>query len=209
MRSRILAGLCLLCAFPAAAGEFFAVPSSHPYGAVGLASWYGSELHGRRTSIGERFDVKAISAANKSMPLPCYARVTNLRNGSSMIVRVNDRGPFVRGRVVDVSERVARLLDFRRFGVAKVRVDYVGKAMPLGSDEDFLLASLSSRDAPPEGVSAAAGMAYTPEPGNAFAALSAMAAASRAANAEARLAKASPFGDLAHSPFREAVVAAR
>jgi len=197
-----LALVGLLCAFPAMAEDF------SRYSAVGFASWYGKELHGHRTSDGERFDMKAISAANKSMPLPCYARVTNLRNGASMIVRVNDRGPFARGRVVDVSERVANLLDIRRFGVAKVRVDYVGKAAPRGSDEDFLLASLSSRDEPPEGVNAVARLAYAPDAASAAPALAALAAVRRAANAPVPTA-ASPFGDLAHSPFLEAVVASR
>jgi len=201
LRRWIMAGFGLLCAFPVMADDSYV-----HYSAVGKASWYGHELQGRRTSDGERFDMKSISAANKSMPLPCYARVTNLGNGASMIVRVNDRGPFVRGRIVDVSQRVADLLDIRRYGVAKVRVDYVGKAAPVGSDENFLLASLSSADAPLEGVNAVARMAYAAEP--VAPALAALVAASRAANA-APAAPASPFGDLAHSPFLEAEVASR
>jgi len=196
----ILALIGLLSAFPAMAEDF------SRYTAVGFASWYGRELHGHRTSDGERFDMKAISAANKSMPLPCYARVTNLGNGASMIVRVNDRGPYARGRVVDVSERVANLLDFRRFGAAKVRVDYVGRAALLGSDENFLLASLSARDEPPEGVNAVARLAHAPEVASAAPALAALVAASRAANAPT---PSAPFGDLAHSPFDEAVMASR
>ena len=186
--------------------------SAH-YSAVGFASWYGPELQGHRTSDGERFNMKAISAASKTMPLPCYARVTNLRNGASMIVRVNDRGPFVRGRIVDISQRAADLLDIRRYGVAKVRVDYVGKAPAAGSDENFLLASLNAADQPADGVTAVARTAYAPESQGAAPALAALIAASRAANApipaSAPVMPASPFGDLTHSPFLGAEMASR
>jgi rare lipoprotein A len=97
----------------------------------------------------------ALTAAHKSMPLPCYARVTNLRNGRSMVVRVNDRGPFVADRVIDVSARVANLLDFQRSGLTKVKVDYVGMAPLGGADGPALLASLKTRDSPDDsGVSA-------------------------------------------------------
>ena len=87
-------------------------PSERPYSAVGLASWYGSDFHGRRTANGEIFDRMSISAAHPTMPLPSYARVTNLRNNRSMIVRVNDRGPYHADRVMDVSEQVAEALEF-------------------------------------------------------------------------------------------------
>ena len=198
----------LFCAFPAMADNI----SSH-YSAVGFASWYGRELQGHRTSDGERFNMKAISAASKTMPLPCYARVTNLRNGASMIVRVNDRGPFVRGRIVDISQRAADLLDIRRYGVAKVRVEYVGKAPPAGTDENFLLASLNAADQPADGVVAVARTAYAPELQTTAPALAALVAARRAANAPlpvlAAPATDSPFGDLAHSPFLAAEVASR
>ena len=124
------------------------------YSAVGLASWYGREFHGRRTADGETFDMGALTAAHKTMPLPCYARVTNLRNGRSMLVRVNDRGPFVEGRLIDVSARVADLLDFQRSGLTKVKVDYVGMAPLGGVDGPALLASLKTRESPDDGVSA-------------------------------------------------------
>jgi rare lipoprotein A len=123
-------------------------PTHERYSAVGLASWYGSEFRGRATADGEIFGVGSLSAAHRTMPLPSYARVTNLGNGRSIVVRVNDRGPFVRGRILDVSARVATLLDFNRRGVAKVRLDYIGKAPPAGSDEPALLASLQTRGAP-------------------------------------------------------------
>jgi rare lipoprotein A len=112
------------------------------YSAVGMASWYGDAFHGRRTANGEIYDKASVSAAHPTMPLPSYARVTNLRNHYSIIVRVNDRGPYHGGRVMDVSQRVAEALDFKNIGTAKVRVDYVGKAGLEGSDDQTLLATL-------------------------------------------------------------------
>jgi rare lipoprotein A len=89
----------------------------------GLASWYGSAFHGRMTANGEVFDRHSIAAAHPTLPLPSYARVTNLANGHSMIVRVNDRGPYHANRLMDVSEEVAQALEFRRSGTARVRVE--------------------------------------------------------------------------------------
>jgi len=117
-------------------------PSEQPYSAVGMASWYGSDFHGRRTANGEVFDRTSITAAHPTMPLPSYARVTNLKNDRSIIVRVNDRGPYHGGRVMDVSQRTAEALDFKSAGTAKVKVEWIGKA-DLGGDEDArLLATL-------------------------------------------------------------------
>jgi rare lipoprotein A len=118
-------------------------PTENPnYSAVGLASWYGDAFHGRRTANGEVYDMHSLTAAHPTMPLPSYARVTNLSNGYSVIVRVNDRGPYHGGRVTDVSSRVADVLDFKGSGTARVRVDYVGPAPMEGSDDGTLLASL-------------------------------------------------------------------
>lgn len=117
-------------------------PSERPYSAVGLASWYGSDFHGRRTANGEVFDKMSVSAAHPTMPLPSYARITNLRNHRSMIVRVNDRGPYHANRVMDVSEQVAEALEFRRVGTARVKVDFVGRAALAGSDDSKLMATL-------------------------------------------------------------------
>lgn len=111
------------------------------YSAKGLASWYGPAFHGRMTSDGEIFDRNALTAAHPSLPLPCYARVTNLNNGRSVIVRVNDRGPFHKGRILDVSEKTADMLGFRHAGTGRIKVDYVGPASLAGSDERRLLAS--------------------------------------------------------------------
>ena len=93
------------------------VPAENPsYSAVGMASWYGAAFHGRRTANGEVYDMASLSAAHPTMPLPSYARVTNLGNGYSVIVRVNDRGPYHAGRVMDVSSRVADILDMKAHG---------------------------------------------------------------------------------------------
>jgi rare lipoprotein A len=119
------------------------VPAANPnYKNEGLASWYGSNFHGRRTANGEVFDRGSVAAAHTTMPLPSYARVTNVQNGHSMIVRVNDRGPFHGNRIIDVSERAAMALGFKQQGTARVRVEYVGRASTNGSDDNILLASL-------------------------------------------------------------------
>ena len=112
------------------------------YTVVGMASWYGAAFHGRRTANGEVYDMGSITAAHPTMPLPSYARVTNLDNGYSVIVRVNDRGPYHGGRVMDVSSRAADVLGFKGAGTAKIKVDYVGRAPMEGSDDNTLLASL-------------------------------------------------------------------
>ena len=124
-------------------------PAENPsYTAVGMASWYGAAFHGRRTANGEVYDMASLSAAHPTMPLPSYARVTNLENGYSVIVRVNDRGPYHAGRVMDVSSRVADVLDMKAMGTAKVKVDYVGAAPMEGSDNSQLLASLRTDGSP-------------------------------------------------------------
>ncbi len=119
------------------------VPKEDPhYRAVGTASWYGDAFHGRLTSNGEIFDMRALTAAHPTLPLPSYVRVTNLSTGKSLVVRVNDRGPFHSSRVIDVSSRAAELLGFRHHGTARVRVEYVGRANLDGSDDRRLEATL-------------------------------------------------------------------
>lgn len=93
------------------------------YAEEGGASYYGKKFHGRRTSSGEVYDMYAFSAAHKSLPLPSFARVTNLDNGKSIVVRVNDRGPFHKGRIIDLSYAAAVKLGYRERGVARVRVE--------------------------------------------------------------------------------------
>jgi len=140
------------------------VPNETPRSTEGLASWYGSNFHGRMTANGEVFDRDSIAAAHTTMPLPSYARVTNLQNGHSMIVRVNDRGPFHGNRVIDVSERAAAALGFRQAGTARVRVDYVGRASTNGSDDRILLASLRTDGTPAALTGAAPTMIARAEP---------------------------------------------
>ncbi|MGH6763946.1 MAG: septal ring lytic transglycosylase RlpA family protein [Phyllobacterium sp.] len=123
-------------------------PKEEPgYSRKGKASWYGSAFHGRLTANGEVYDMHHLSAAHPTMPLPSYARVTNLSNGSSVIVRVNDRGPYSNGRVIDLSQKAAELLDYKHSGTANVQVDYVGRAPLEGRDDGFLMASFKGTGA--------------------------------------------------------------
>ncbi|MDA0230119.1 MAG: septal ring lytic transglycosylase RlpA family protein [Proteobacteria bacterium] len=95
------------------------------YNETGIASWYGEPFHGRNTANGERYDMNELTAAHKTMPMPSTARVTNLENGRTLMLRVNDRGPFVPGRIIDISRRGAQLLGFHKNGTAKVRVEFL------------------------------------------------------------------------------------
>lgn len=122
------------------------------YDKSGLASWYGSAFHGRLTANGEAYDKEHLSAAHPTFPLPSYARVTNLNNGSSVVVRVNDRGPFHAGRLIDVSSKTADLLDMKATGTANVRVQYVGRAPLDGHDMPYLMASYSPKGSRNPGI---------------------------------------------------------
>src|ERR1700758_2413585 len=126
------------------------VPESNPhYRADGVASWYGSDFHGRSTANGEIFDAEAITAAHPTLPLPSHVRVTNLSNGRSLIVRVNDRGPYAGSRIIDVSKHAAYLLGFTVSGTAWVRVEYVSPAPVEGSDDRVLEATLRQDEPAP------------------------------------------------------------
>jgi rare lipoprotein A len=124
------------------AGRVYVPEEDVNYREEGLASWYGDDFHGRLTANGEVFDMASLTAAHPTLPMPCYARVTNLANGKSLIVRVNDRGPYHGNRLMDVSSRAAELLEFKGNGVARVRVEYVGRAPLEGSDDRQLVATL-------------------------------------------------------------------
>jgi rare lipoprotein A len=124
------------------AGRWYTPRENPDYSATGNASWYGDAFHGRKTANGEVYDKYAYTAAHPTMPLPSYARVSNMSNGRSIIVRVNDRGPFHGGRIIDVSERVATALQFKHLGTARVKVDYVRRAGLAGSDDRQLVATL-------------------------------------------------------------------
>jgi len=124
------------------AGRVYVPEEDVNYREEGLASWYGDDFHGRLTANGEVFDMESLTAAHPTLPMPCYARVTNLSNGKSLIVRVNDRGPYHGNRLIDVSNKAAELLEFKGHGVARVRVEYVGRAPLEGSDDRQLIATL-------------------------------------------------------------------
>lgn len=108
------------------------------YDRRGVASWYGTDFHGRKTANGEIYDMNRFSAAHRTMPLPSYAKVTNLQNGRSVTVRVNDRGPYAHDREIDMSRRAAIALGFKRQGTTPVRVKYLGPA-PLDGDGNRLV----------------------------------------------------------------------
>ncbi|WP_322989093.1 septal ring lytic transglycosylase RlpA family protein [Hoeflea sp.] len=122
-------------------GKWYTPKEDPDYDRAGLASWYGPNFHGRLTANGEIYDQFHLSAAHPTFPLPSYARVTNKKNGNSVIVRVNDRGPFAHGRIIDLSNKAAELLDMKHEGVAAVRVEYVGRAPVEGDDTRYLMAS--------------------------------------------------------------------
>lgn len=120
------------------------VPAHQPdYAATGEASWYGSDFHGRRTANGEIFSANAITGAHPTLPLPSYVRVTNQANGRSVIVRVNDRGPYMPGRIMDLSHRAASMLGYVNNGHAQIQAEYVGPAPLDGDDTRMLVASYS------------------------------------------------------------------
>ena len=101
-------------------------PAEDPaYNKTGIASWYGRPFHGQRTANGEIYDMNTLTAAHKTLPMPSYVRVTNLENGRSLILRLNDRGPFVNGRIIDVSYRAAQLWGFSEKGTARIQVQAV------------------------------------------------------------------------------------
>lgn len=104
-------------------GQWYYPEEDANYTETGMASWYGAEFHNKLTANGEIFDKNIITAAHRTLPMPSMVRVTNLENGRSILVRVNDRGPFAKDRVIDLSERAARELGFREKGTAKVKVE--------------------------------------------------------------------------------------
>jgi rare lipoprotein A len=110
--------------------RYYVMESADGYRERGIASWYGRKFHGRRTSSGEPYDMLKMTAAHKSLPLPTYVRVTNLENGRSVVVKVNDRGPFVHNRIIDLSYAAARKLDIVAKGTGLVEVVAIGPREP-------------------------------------------------------------------------------
>jgi len=144
------------------AGRVYVPEEDVNYSAVGFASWYGDDFHGRYTANGEIFDMTAISAAHPTLPLPSYVRVTNLANNRSIVVRVNDRGPYARDRLIDVSVKTAELLGFFGHGIARVKVDYIGRAPLTGSDDRKLIATLREGGPAQLPVQLASGKSFVP-----------------------------------------------
>lgn len=125
-------------------GRWYRPKEEPTYDRVGVASWYGDLFHGRHTANGEIFDMAALTAAHPTLPMPIHVRVTNLENGRSIVVRVNDRGPYAHDRIIDMSARSAKLLGFQRQGTAKVRVTYLKKA-PINGDDRYERQVLASQ----------------------------------------------------------------
>ncbi len=147
------------------AGRTYVPEENKLYRAEGLASWYGADFHGRLTANGEVYDADGISAAHPTLPMPSYVRVTNLANRRSLIVRVNDRGPYSPNREIDLSGKAAELLGYRNRGIARVRVEYVAAAPLEGSDDRRLVATLrEGTPAPaPSPVMVASARPFLPE----------------------------------------------
>ena len=104
-------------------GKWYYPKVDYGFGETGIGSWYGEQFHGKKTANGEIYDMNALTAAHRTLPLPSFVRVTNLENGRSLVVKVNDRGPFARNRIIDMSRKGAQLLGFKNQGTAKVRVE--------------------------------------------------------------------------------------
>jgi rare lipoprotein A len=138
----------------------------YSYEETGVASWYGQQFHGNRTANGEPFDMNSISAAHRTLPLPSMVRVTNLENGRALNVRINDRGPFARGRIIDMSRRAAQLLGFEQKGTAMVRVEILAQesiALARGMD-GTVVASADSHPVPNAAPRGAVTSAELPPP---------------------------------------------
>jgi rare lipoprotein A len=107
--------------------KYRVLPTACGYEETGIASWYGPNFHGKRTSSGETYDMHGMTAAHKTLPIPALVKVTNLENGKTLVLRVNDRGPFHEGRIIDLSKAAAQKLDVLKHGTAKVKVEAIGK----------------------------------------------------------------------------------
>lgn len=128
-------------------GRWYRPAEDVDYNEIGLASWYGDQFNGRPTASGERYDMNGLTAAHKTLPLPGLVEVTNLANGRSAVLRVNDRGPFVDDRIIDLSRGAAEALGLLSRGVGEVRVRYLGRAPRTGGRMQRADAQATSRDA--------------------------------------------------------------
>jgi len=133
-------------------GAWYYPAEDFEYSETGIASWYGPNFHGKQTANGETYNQNDMTAAHRTLPMPSAVRVTNLENGRSIVLRINDRGPFARGRIIDVSRRGAQLLGFEKNGVAKVRVDILPlesrqlKTAAIGGNAEQIQVAASPRD---------------------------------------------------------------
>jgi rare lipoprotein A len=175
--------------YEVAGRRYVVLPSASGYVERGIASWYGPQFHGLRTATGEPYDMFAMTAAHKTLPLPCYARVTNLANGRSVVVRINDRGPFVGDRIIDLSYTAAAKLDMIRTGTAFVQVETLSPATSPAVPLPATTPSVAAADLGPSRVPAldSAQLAALPPTGGFFIQVGAFAAAGHAQLAAARL----------------------
>ena len=141
-------------------GNWYTPKEEFGYDRQGQASWYGPNFHGRLTANGEVYDQFALTAAHPTFPLPSYARVTNKANGRSIVVRVNDRGPYHPGRIIDLSAKASELLNYQNKGIANVRVQYIKQAPLHGLDHQFLAATYR-----PNGTNTPVGLAVERQAG--------------------------------------------
>ena len=141
---------------------YYPIPNARAYSVTGTASWYGTKFHGQATANGEEYDLYGMTAAHKTLPLPCFVRVTNLENGRSVILRVNDRGPFYSDRVIDLSFAAARKLGYTERGVARVKVEGIdpvqwwaakGQPVPATSNVPLVLAKTNTSSVAPVAAS--------------------------------------------------------
>lgn len=139
--------------------RYHVLPSADGYVERGIASWYGADFHGRRTAIGEPYDMRAMTGAHPRLPLPTWVRVTNLQNGRSVLVRLNDRGPFRKNRIIDLSQAAAEQLDMIRDGTALVEVQSVtvAAAAPAAVAPTATAAAVAAPAAPAQRFYAQAG----------------------------------------------------
>lgn len=128
-------------------GKWYVPHRDDSYHRKGIASWYGGKFHGRKTANGEIFDKEKYTAAHPTLPIPSYVKVTNLENGHSLIVRVNDRGPFSKNRIIDLSEAAARKLDFVQDGTSEVEVTFIEDAPGKNRENHSLYGKFSTDDA--------------------------------------------------------------
>jgi len=150
--------------------RYFVLSSSVGYAERGVASWYGPGFHKVRTSTGETYDMYAMTAAHKTLPLPAYVRVTNLQNGRSVVVRVNDRGPFVGNRIIDLSYTAAAKLDMLRNGTAMVEVRTLEavQGAPSAAPLNAAPITAAAEAPPPEAADTSGGVSTVPVPGALF-----------------------------------------